>query len=60
MELSSLFFVLATERDEGAIKIHRREGEQAKEGFLVDQSKNVCHPRLRAQVGLSESQIQPS
>jgi hypothetical protein len=29
MELSSLFFVLATERDEGAIKIHRREGEQA-------------------------------
>ena len=58
--MRSLFFILAPKRDEGPIEIHRREGEQAKEGFLVDQRENVRQPRLRAQVGLGQKQIPPS
>ena len=44
MQVHSLFLILAPERDEGAIEIHRREGEQSKEDFLVEQRENVCHP----------------
>ena len=60
MELSSLFFILAPERDEGTIVIHHREGEQAQEDFLFDQREHVRHPRIRAQDGLGQDQIQPS
>lgn len=60
MQVHRLFLSLASERDEGTIDIHRREGEQAKEDFLVDQRENVRQPRLRAQVGLSQQQIPPS
>src|SRR5215831_17043028 len=37
MQVRSLFLILAPERNEGTIEIHRREGEQAQEGFRVDQ-----------------------
>src|SRR5215471_19482215 len=33
MQVCRLFLMLAPERDEGAIEIHRREGEQSEEGF---------------------------
>jgi hypothetical protein len=55
MEVRRLFFIPAPERNEGTIEIHHREGEQSKEGFLVDQRENVCHPRLRAQLGLGQN-----
>ena len=57
MQVRRLFLILAPERDEGTIEIHRRESEQAKEDFLVDQRENVRQPRLRAQVGLGQYQI---
>ena len=57
MQVRRLFFRLAPERDEGTIEIHRREGEQAKEDFLFNQRKYVCHPRIRAQFGLGQNQI---
>ena len=60
MQVRRLFLRLAPERDEGAIEIHHREGEQAKEGFRVDQRENVRHPIIRAQVGLGQNEIQPS
>jgi hypothetical protein len=37
MQVRRLFLIRAPERDEGTIEIHRREGEQSQEGFLVDQ-----------------------
>jgi hypothetical protein len=60
MQVRRLFLRLAPERDEGTIEIHRCEGEQSKEGFRLDHRENVRHPRIRAQVGLSENEIQPS
>src|SRR5262249_11522235 len=54
MQVQSIFFRIAPERDEGTIEIHRREGEQAKEGFLVDQGENMRHPRIRAKFGLGQ------
>src|SRR5262249_447766 len=60
MQVRRLFFLLAPERDEGTIEIHRRNREQAKEGFLVDQGENVRHPIIRAEGGLGQNQIHPS
>ena len=60
MQVRSFIFILAPERDEGTIEIHRREGEQSQQGFLVDQRENLRHPRIRAQIGLGQNQIQPS
>jgi hypothetical protein len=57
MQVQSLFFRIAPERDEGTIKIHRREGEQFQQGFLVDQREKVRHPRIRAGFGLGQNQI---
>jgi len=37
MQWHSIFFRIAPERGEGAIEIHHRAGEQAKEGFPLDQ-----------------------
>jgi len=48
MQVRRLFFTPTPERDEGAIVIHRCEGEQTKEDFLFDQRKYVRYPRLRA------------
>jgi len=60
MQVRSLCFILAPERDEGTIKIHRREGEQSQQGCLVDQGENVRRPRIGAACGLGQNQIQPS
>src|SRR5215813_2679813 len=60
MQVCRLFLRLAPERDEGTIEIHRCEGEQSKQSFLFDQRENVRHPRIRAQVGLGQNEIQPS
>ena len=57
MQVNSLFHILTPERGEGTIEIHRREGEQSKEGFLVDQREKVRHPRIRAEGGLGQNQI---
>ena len=57
MEVRRLFFMLAPERDEGTIEIHHRESEQSKQGFLVDQRENVCHPIIRVECGLGQNQI---
>jgi hypothetical protein len=48
MQVRRLFFIPTPERDEGAIVIHRCEGEQTQEDFLFDQRKYVRYPRLRA------------
>ena len=48
MQVCRLFLLLAPERHEGTVEINRCEGEQAKEGFLMDQRENVRQPRLRA------------
>jgi hypothetical protein len=37
MQMRRLFLIVAPERDEGMIEVHHREGEQAKESFLVEQ-----------------------
>ena len=60
MQVCRLCFILAPERDEGTIEIHRREGEQAKEGFLFDQRENLRHPRIRAEYGLGQNEIHVS
>ena len=60
MQVRSLFFIPAPERDEGTMEIHCCEGEQSKQSFLFDQRENVRHPRIRAQVGLGQNEIQPS
>jgi hypothetical protein len=57
MQLQSIFFILAPERDEGTIEIHHREGEQSKEGFLLDHGENVRHPRIRAERRLGQNEI---
>src|SRR4029453_11278126 len=58
MQLQSIFFMGASERSEGTIEIHRREGEQAKEDFLADQRENVRHPCIKTQFGLGQNGIQ--
>ena len=55
--MRSLFFILAPKRDEGPIEIHRREGEQSQQGFLLDQREKVRHPNIRAEFGLGQNQI---
>src|SRR5262245_51218633 len=60
MQVRRLFLILAPERDEGTIEIHRRKGEQSKEDLLVNQGKNVRQPHLRAQVGLGQNEIKVS
>jgi hypothetical protein len=57
MQLRSIFFILAPERDEGTIEIHHREGEQSQQGFLVDQREKVRYPRIRAKYGLCQNEI---
>jgi hypothetical protein len=57
MQVQSIFFILSPERDEGTIEIHRREGEQSKEGFLVDQCENVRYPIIRTEFGLGQNEI---
>ena len=37
MQVRRLFFIVAYERGEGTIEIHRREGEQSHQDFLMDQ-----------------------
>ena len=44
MELSSIFCILAPKCGERTIEIHRREGEQSKEDFLVNQREKVRYP----------------
>ena len=60
VQVRRLFFRLVSERGEGTIEIHRSEGEQSQEGFLVDQRENVCYPRMRAAFGLGQNEIQVS
>jgi hypothetical protein len=60
MQVQSIFFRIAPERDEGTIEIHRREGKQSQQGFLVDHREKVRHPRPRAEGGLSQNEIQVS
>src|SRR5262249_18389453 len=57
MQVQSIFFRIAPERDEGTIEIHHCEGEQSKEGFLLDQGENVRHPRIRAEFGLGQNEV---
>ena len=57
MQLQSIFFMGASERDEGTIEIHRREGEQSQEGSLFDHWENLRHPIIRAACGLGQNQI---
>ena len=60
MQVCRLFLGLAPERDEGTNVIHHRGGEQAKEDVLFDQREHVRYPRIRAQGGLGQDQIQRS
>ena len=60
MQVQSIFFRIAPERDEGTIEIHHREGEQSKEGFLVNQRENVRQPRISAKFGLGQNEIHTS
>jgi hypothetical protein len=57
MQVRRLFFMGASERSEGTIVIHRREGQQSKQGCLLDQGENLRHSRLRAEFGLGQDQI---
>ena len=58
MQWHSSFFRIAPEHGEGTIEIHHREGEQAKEDFLVDQRENLCHPIISAEFGTGQNEIQ--
>ena len=58
MQLRSIFFRIAYERDEGTIEIHHCEGEQSKERFPLYQREKVRHPRISAKCGLGQNQIQ--
>jgi hypothetical protein len=57
MQACRLFFRVAPEHGEGAVEIHDCEGEQSKEDFLVDQREYLRHPRIRAECGLGQNQI---
>jgi len=48
MQVRRLFLIVAPERNEGTIEIHRRKGEQAKEDFRFDEREQVRHPIIRA------------
>src|SRR5262249_34337633 len=55
MELSSIFYIPAPERDQGTIVIHHREGEQSQQSFLFEQRENLSHPRIGAEYGLGQN-----
>src|SRR6516162_6535986 len=57
VQMRRIFLVLAHERCEGTIEIHRPEGEQSQEGFLFDHQENLRHPRIRAKLGLGQNEI---
>ena len=58
MQVRCLFLTPAHACDEGAIEIHHCQGEQAKEDLLVDQREHVRHPRISAEFGLGQNEIQ--